>query len=330
MKKRFWCVCIVSVLLLMAVPLTHGEQAEKKQLDNRQTVWTEIEALIKSNQIKEAFKLALKNEHNGNPKILAFLADSYTNGWGTDKDYNKAVYYYRKSADFIPYCKYRLGLFYAFGVGVPNDKDKALDLIDEACAAGYKISEKDSQQLVQCLQTELNEYTDRDIRLRFPSSSKNFKLVLLQRYVDRKKLGYSLRYIGQEDEWLDLYIYTMGLNRIPDGVSSVTTNHLEMALDAVKEFVRRGMYNNFRDLTTTKKGVLSRTGLNYEWFSFVYDPAAQKDMRSVTLILGARNRIIKIRYSGKAVADMPSKGLPTMVKDLLNHLDRVLTQNTEN
>lgn len=318
-----WFGVLVMVLAFGAAAPVFGEQTPG-EASAKADVWREIVSLFKGKKLEAACQLALRHENDGDPRIWTFLGDCFRFGYGVKPEHRRSFEYYRKAAERVPYAKYRMGLFYAVGVAVPCDKDKAVELMDAAIAEGYRPSARLVQQTHALLRTELSEYADPALKVNFPSRSPKFELKWHQRYLNPKVLGYSLRY-GGEKAWLDLYVYDRGWGIIPNGISELSAKDLRDAEEAVMYGVKHGTYKNFRDRTATLKGVLPLSKLEYSWFSFVYDPEPQKDLRSVILIFGARGKFFKIRYSGAVEKDVPPERLPTMVADILTHLDSTLT-----
>lgn len=318
MGRKLWLTAMALFMLCGALQAS-ANTARSTTSD----VVDEIFSLVKNRQPEAAYRLALQHENDGDARILALLGDFLSDGIGVKADRDRAFEYYRKAADRNPYAKFRMGIFYALGIAVPCDKDKACDLIAEAKQAGVKLDFKQERKVHSLLSTELSDYTDPELKLRFPSSSPKFRLSHLQRYLNRRVLGYSLKY-ESNDEWLDLYIYDRGYDRVPDGVSELSAKELRDAEASVRYCIKEGMYRNFRDRTGNRDGVLPETGLKYTWFSFCYDIEKAAGLRSATLIFGARGKFFKIRYSGKVEKGVPPEQLPTMLADFLKHLDAAL------
>ena len=326
LMRKNWCLAaVLTVAALSAVRPVHGAQIAIEQ-SGRAEAWSGIVSLVKNEQLEAAYQLALRHKDDGDPRIWAFLGDCLSYGRGVKPDHGQALEYYRKASERIPYAKYRIGLFYAVGMAVPCDKDKAVELMDEALAAGYRPTPRLVQQTHVLLRTRLSEYADPKLKLRFPSRSPKFELSWSQRYLNHKVLGYSLRY-GGSGEWLDLYVYDRGWGVIPNGISELSARDLRDAEEAVLAGVKNGTYKNFRDRIENLRGALPLSKLEYSWFSFTYDPAGVKDLRSVIVVFGARGKFFKIRYSGKVEDGEPPTRLPAMVVDFLNRLDAALIEN---
>lgn len=322
MNGKFLAAAIAAVAAFGVTQSVFGESTPREQ-SGKADAWSEIASLVKNKQPEAAYRLALKHENDGDARIWAFLGDCLSYGRGTDQDHRRAFEYYRKASERIPYAKYRMGLFYAVGVAVPCDKDRAVELMDEALAAGYRPGDRLIRQTHILLRTNLSEYVDPLLRLRFPSQSPKFSLTYRQLYLNHKALGYSLRY-GGSGEWLDLFIYDRGWGVIPNGISELSSKDLRDAEEAVSAYAKRGVYKNIRDRIGTRRDVLPLSKLEYSWFSFVYDPVEAKGLRSVIIVFGARGKFFKIRYSGVPEKGVPSEQLPTMVADFLKRLDAAL------
>lgn len=321
MSKK-WFGVLVMVLAFGAVTPVLGAQ-NSGEASVKADAWSEMVSLFKSKKLEEAYQLALRHESDSDPRVWTFLGDCFSFGYGVKPDHRRSFEYYRKAAERVPYAKYRMGLFYAVGMVVPCDKNKAVELMDEAIAAGYRPSARLVQQTHVLLRTELSEYADPALKVKFPSHSPKFELKWLQRYLNHKVWGCSLRY-GGENAWLDLFIYDHGWGVVPNGISTVSDKALAEAEQEVMQLVKNGAYKNFRDRTETQRGVLPQSKLEYSWFSFVYDPRRQEGLRSVILIFGARGNFFKIRYSGAVEKDVSPTQLPTMLEDFLKQLDAAL------
>ena len=192
--RKNWCLtAILTVMALAAVQMVCGGQVSGGP--DGTDAWSGIVSLVKDKRAEAAYQLALRHKDDGDPRIWAFLGDCLSYGRGVKPDHKQSFEYYRKASARIPYAKYRMGLFHAVGMAVPCDKDKAVELMDEALASGYRPSARLVQQTHILLKTKLSEYADPKLKLRFPSRSDKFMLTGLQRYLNRKALGYSLNII---------------------------------------------------------------------------------------------------------------------------------------
>ena len=325
MRENRCLAAVLTVMALAALQPVCGGQISGEQQSGKTDVWSGIVSLVRDKQPEAAYQLALRHKDDGDPRIWAFLGDCLSYGRGVKSDHKQAFEYYRKASSRIPYAKYRMGLFYAVGMAVPCDKDRAVELMDEAIAAGYRPNARLVQQTHILLRTKLSEYADPRLKLRFPSRSPEFSLIYRQPYLNHKALGYSLRYTGN-GAWLDLYVYDRGWGAVPNGISELSARDLRDAEAAVLAGVKNGIYKNLRDRTGNRRGALPLSKLEYAWFSFVYDnqPSSAEGLRSVILVFGARGKFFKIRYSGKVENGASPTELPTMVAEFLKRLDAAL------
>ena len=284
MSKTWLYMPLVAVLAFGAAAPVFGAQTPSEE-SVKAEAWSEIVSLFKGKKLEAAYQLALRHEIDGDPRIWAFLGDCLSFGRGVESDHKRSFEYYRKASARIPYAKYRMGLFYATGTAVPCDKDKAVELMDEAIAAGYRPSARLVRQTHILLSDKVSEYVDPKLKLRFPSRSEKFRIKSFDRFLNRRTSGYGLSYAGA-DEWLNVYIYDRGWGVIPNGISELSARDLRDAEEAVSAYAKSGAYKNVRDRTETQRGVLPLSKLEYSWFSFVYDPAGAKDLRSVIVVLG--------------------------------------------
>lgn len=78
----------------------------------------------------------------GDPKSQTALGNMYHDGFGVERDINKALEWYRKAADQnYPDGLYQLGHEYATGHGVTKDNGKAIELFTKAAAQGHSKAE---------------------------------------------------------------------------------------------------------------------------------------------------------------------------------------------
>ena len=70
--------------------------------------------------------------------VQGYLGYMYDNGYGLNKNYEQAVYYYRKAAEGgHPFGQYRLGWMYDTGNGVEKDYQQAVNWYRKAAEQGY-------------------------------------------------------------------------------------------------------------------------------------------------------------------------------------------------
>lgn len=69
----------------------------------------------------------------GNGKAQLKLAMDYDLGLGTHQDRSRATMLYQQAAlNGISYAQYAIGARYAYGIGMPQDKDKAIEWLNKA------------------------------------------------------------------------------------------------------------------------------------------------------------------------------------------------------
>lgn len=95
-----------------------------------------IEIKTDSNQPVYSEKL-LSKAKNGDAKSQYELGWCYLKGYGIEKDFDKAVYWFQEGIEQDYAEAYRgLGVCYMFGDGVPQDFAKAINLYEEAASRG--------------------------------------------------------------------------------------------------------------------------------------------------------------------------------------------------
>lgn len=303
-----------------------AEEKQNTMQSNAKNTWQEIVKLLNNKREDDAFQLALEHQDENDPKLWCYLGLCYMHdGKHYNADIPKALQYFHQAEKYIPFAKYQIGLIYAFGDGIGRDQDVAWKWLSEAVDCGYQLSENDKKNLLELLFTPLTEYSDSQLKLRFPGQE--FNLKFLQRYIPKQTLGYSLRYdliVGK----LDLYVYNKNNKPIPDGVSSLTQDELKEAENTVLYLQKIGSYQNVRNQSEINLGQLKTSGLHYAWYSFVYDQGEVTNWQSITLIFGAFRQFFKLRYSGKAFFSSENdentkKKIQLLPKEIINFLNQL-------
>ena len=81
-----------------------------------------------------------KSADQNNPEGQYQLGKSYYHGNGVRQDYEKALYWYRKSANQNnPISQFRLGLMYEYGNGVKQNRIVAKEWYGKSCDNGAQI-----------------------------------------------------------------------------------------------------------------------------------------------------------------------------------------------
>lgn len=132
-STRYLSVVILTFLLIMI-----GAALEKSW---RMTPETHLEqglVFMNEGKIEKALPHFILANKSRNPSIKAFsaykLAGIYHNGGKTiPQNINKAIFYYEQAAKMkIPQAQYELALFYDVGDKIPENRDKAINLMIEA------------------------------------------------------------------------------------------------------------------------------------------------------------------------------------------------------
>ena len=85
-----------------------------------------------------------KAANQGNDRAQSRLGDMYSEGLGVEQDYEEAVKWYRRSADQnYGGAQYALGAMYSKGLGVEQDYEKAIDLLSKAYEVGYNTAQSE-------------------------------------------------------------------------------------------------------------------------------------------------------------------------------------------
>jgi hypothetical protein len=89
------------------------------------------------------FQIMLQKAQAGDSKAQNDVAAYYREGYGVQQDYQKAIYWYRKSAaQGDPVGLYGLGQCYALGIGVQQNSQTAASYILSAAQKGLKEAQQ--------------------------------------------------------------------------------------------------------------------------------------------------------------------------------------------
>lgn len=94
---------------------------------------------ISSEKYEEVWKHLKKTEQQGKAQNLNYIGIMYNNGYGTQKDYKKAMEYYKKAVEKDPSysAAYKnIGLLYENGQGTEQSLDKALEYYIKSAETG--------------------------------------------------------------------------------------------------------------------------------------------------------------------------------------------------
>ena len=92
---------------------------------------------INQEQVFTWTSLAAKQNY---PKAISFLGDLYRFGIGVKADFKKAIEFYKRAYELNSkdsYIKFKLSEAYFFGIGIDQNQDKALALLDELIEEKY-------------------------------------------------------------------------------------------------------------------------------------------------------------------------------------------------
>ena len=86
----------------------------------------------------DEFGTILRKAEQGNPKAQTILAAMYCDGKEVSKDYERAVYWYKRAAE-QGYAKaqYNLGTMYDKGIGVSQNSSRAAFWYKKAAEQGF-------------------------------------------------------------------------------------------------------------------------------------------------------------------------------------------------
>jgi hypothetical protein len=121
----------------------------------------------------------------------------------------------------------------------------------------------------------------------------------------QQELGASVRYEGPQFLKADVFLYTLGIQQIPDGIDSeLVKKHFESVSQDVLNAVRRGWYSSLVEVGhgTVQLGT-SREGQRALYRCFEYDQnpspttATLERRRSYVILTGYRNHFVKIRFT---------------------------------
>ncbi len=88
--------------------------------------------------VKDAVDWFQKAAQKGYAPAQVNLGVMYVNGWGVEKNYARALYWFRRAAEesSFPRANYNLGILYMNGQGVTQDNQAARKFFETASAAG--------------------------------------------------------------------------------------------------------------------------------------------------------------------------------------------------
>ena len=232
---------------------------------------------------KQAFYWITKAAHQGHSDARSMLTIMYKTGviskiaeqgdadaqhylalnFMVEQDNQQAFYWQKKAAEQgLMTAQYLLGLMYFEGSGVLQDDKKAIKWLTKSAGQGDKraqhylrialeLQKRKSAQDKQTNQTEI-AFIDKDSGFHFPNKIAGFSYSYKHEY-DNKELGYSLLYRGEQQERIDVYVYTLGAKGIQNGTDGplVLKSHMQ-AYGEVQHQVQNGIYTSFLDIKDIK------------------------------------------------------------------------------
>jgi TPR repeat protein len=101
-----------------------------------------------SGHYADALKTAEENAAKGDAASEGLLAKASYEGVGVKRDFHQAMYWANKAnAQNDPEGTFILGLIYKNGAGVPEDRDRALKLFDQAGESGHRYAQMEAKAM---------------------------------------------------------------------------------------------------------------------------------------------------------------------------------------
>lgn len=131
---------VVAIIVVVGMAIANCGSAIAQQInveENTKSVLDEaIKALNEEKDYDKAYKLFM--EISDNPHAQYLIGKIYDFGWGVGKDENKAMCWYRKSAEQGNAAgQYQMGLIYDLGIGVAKDKNEAVTWLRRSADQGF-------------------------------------------------------------------------------------------------------------------------------------------------------------------------------------------------
>lgn len=168
-------------------------------------------------------------------------------------------------------------------------------------------------------------YKSHELAVTFPPSLAGMKLLQVTDYEkEGPGLGVGLSYRA-ENAKADLYIYTGGIVRIPEGVDSEEIQkHFKQVTGEVFEMGKRGYYSNVKIAVPIEK-----TKIGKHLFLHVEIHYTQNESRISHIYLTAlNNRFLKIRYTYLASKPDEGKRIQQLLIKSVNELFSLAPNNT--
>jgi hypothetical protein len=245
---------------------------------------------------EKAFQIITPLAEQGGSVEQAMLAELYRKGKGVPQDYKQAAKWYRKAADQGDVdAQYSLALMYTQGKGVLKDYKEAVKWYRKAADQGYAEAQALLGDLkdIKNYQIEIS-FFDKDSGFYFPEKIADFSYTDKKKY-GPKELGYSLRYRGEQQGRIDVYVYNLGFEDIQNGTDGplILKNHMQ-AYDDVQSQVRNGIYTSFLDIKGVNKFPSDFLNNN---FSYIDTRVGQGRQISYLFSRGQNKYFVKVRAS---------------------------------
>lgn len=143
------------------------------------------------------------------------------------------------------------------------------------------------------------------------------------RYPD-KRMGYGVNYDSQDAGRVSIYIYNLGMTKIPDGAENdVVKEEIERAKAEIFTVGRMGLYQDVKDVKSEIIALGGKDGKLKARHSLLNFILKGKSMNSEIYLFGLRNNFVKIRATyPKAETDFENAALA----DFLTALEKMMTK----
>jgi hypothetical protein len=128
-------------------------------------------------------------------------------------------------------------------------------------------------------------------------------------------LGFSVRYQNVREVWGDVYVYTAGVKKVPEGAHSrEVTQQLQSAERDILTVVKRGIYSGF----VRRSSGRVRVG-NWHFLRGAYYYSIRGvPVGSFIFVTGSRGHFIKVRFTYfKQYESSALKSLDGLLRDLV-------------
>lgn len=160
-----------------------------------------------------------------------------------------------------------------------------------------------------------------------PAEAGAFKADPVKTYKD-PRLGASRSYKGPGETKVDVYVYDLGAEKIPDGVEGEAVQEaFKMARGDIKSYEERGFYQDLKMLPQKPREVTLAPGQAIPLLEVGYTfrlkrsaTAAPVALTSYLLVTGMRGQIVKFRVSHPDDGNDHAKQIDTLVTTLIKSI----------